>query len=636
MPEISKMGYARCDIKKKGDNGQIVPEGWSAPSDISSGKVISFHVNYTWNGNSCVINSVKWYPMIYVTDTSNPSNSGWVRATGSNNTPVAFSNSFFTQSGKITLTLNSSAVTLKTGTGYQTLNAISGDPSRISATTATTEGTYALMNFKYSYLVKYNGTNWVAASATETNTTNYSFIEYFIEIKNIKIPKISKYENNVVFTEGAVNELVDKIKKYPITKIEEVTNANTWNNYTKGKPCLKVTYGDTTKVFNGYIKADGSSQTATTTGFQYVPVGSNIKFKDTSGNDLSATTSTSQATGTFRVSVNNDIFEVPIKGLSGGTGAINFGGSLIPTIDSQVSTEGTVTNSGYNLGSASAQWNVLYTRAAIFGNAFETAQGESSGTDPDKASNVRPYADGTGSLGTSTYRWGYVYGTTGNFTTLIVNGNTINATNLNTAINGPSSDTTATFWRGDRTWSNTLTGQLKLTRTSGDNNTDVPTTSTASLVVSGSGYFGYNLTASKVFNAVFNDYAECRTTIDLTPGHVVIDNDDGSLTCSSKRLQPGAQVISDTYGHLMGQTENATTPIAVAGRVLVYTYQPRENYHAGMAVCSAPDGTVDIMSRAEICKYPDCIIGIVSEIPQYDIWGTDNIKVDGRIWIKVK
>ena len=50
MPEISKMGYARCDIKKKGDNGQIVPEGWSAPSDISSGKVISFHVNYTWNG----------------------------------------------------------------------------------------------------------------------------------------------------------------------------------------------------------------------------------------------------------------------------------------------------------------------------------------------------------------------------------------------------------------------------------------------------------------------------------------------------------------------------------------------------------------------------------------------------------
>ena len=103
-----------------------------------------------------------------------------------------------------------------------------------------------------------------------------------------------------------------------------------------------------------------------------------------------------------------------------------------------------------------------------------------------------------------------------------------------------------------------------------------------------------------------------------------------------KRLQPGAQVISDTYGHLMGGTETATTPIAVAGRVLVYTYQPRENYHAGMAVCSAPDGTVDIMSREEIRDYPDCIVGIVSEIPQYDTWGSDNVNVDGRIWIKVK
>ena len=158
----------------------------------------------------------------------------------------------------------------------------------------------------------------------------------------------------------------------------------------------------------------------------------------------------------------------------------------------------------------------------------------------------------------------------------------------------------------------------------------------ASISTAGGIYAAKNIWAARVFNAVFNDYAECRTTINLTPGHVVIDQDDGSLTCSSKRLQPGAQVISDTYGHLMGQTENATTPIAVAGRVLVYTYQPRENYHAGMAVCSAPDGTVDIMSRAEICEYPDCIVGIVSEIPQYETWGSDNVKVDGRIWIKVR
>lgn len=55
-----------------------------------------------------------------------------------------------------------------------------------------------------------------------------------------------------------------------------------------------------------------------------------------------------------------------------------------------------------------------------------------------------------------------------------------------------------------------------------------------------------------------------------------------------------------------------------------------------MSVCAAPNGTVDIMTREEIINYPDCIIGTVSEIPDYEIWGTDNVKVNGRIWIYVK
>lgn len=147
---------------------------------------------------------------------------------------------------------------------------------------------------------------------------------------------------------------------------------------------------------------------------------------------------------------------------------------------------------------------------------------------------------------------------------------------------------------------------------------------------------GKTIKAAQVYAAVFNDYAECRQTIDLSPGHVVIDNDDGSLSCSSARLQSGAQVISDTYGNIMGETPKCRTPIAVAGRVLVYPYQNRESYHAGMAVCSAPDGTVDIMTREEIRDYPDCIVGIVSEIPQYEKWGSNQVDVDGRIWIKVK
>jgi len=44
------------------------------------------------------------------------------------------------------------------------------------------------------------------------------------------------------------------------------------------------------------------------------------------------------------------------------------------------------------------------------------------------------------------------------------------------------------------------------------------------------------LHSTRVQNAIFNDYAEYRTTIDLSPGHIVIDNDDGTLSCTTQRL----------------------------------------------------------------------------------------------------
>jgi len=43
------------------------------------------------------------------------------------------------------------------------------------------------------------------------------------------------------------------------------------------------------------------------------------------------------------------------------------------------------------------------------------------------------------------------------------------------------------------------------------------------------------------------------------------------------------------------------------------------------------------MTDEEVQKYPDRIIGFVSEIPNYMIWkGQINISVDDRIWIRVK
>lgn len=145
-------------------------------------------------------------------------------------------------------------------------------------------------------------------------------------------------------------------------------------------------------------------------------------------------------------------------------------------------------------------------------------------------------------------------------------------------------------------------------------------------------------TQLKLYGAVWNDYADFRkTNSNVSPGQCVIDCDNGSLEITSKRLMPGAQIVSDTFGFSLGKTEECQTPLAVAGRVLAIPYRDRSEYHAGMAVCSAPNGTIDIMSREEIMMYPDCIIGIVSEIPEYATWGENGqVQVNGRIWIKVR
>jgi len=148
-----------------------------------------------------------------------------------------------------------------------------------------------------------------------------------------------------------------------------------------------------------------------------------------------------------------------------------------------------------------------------------------------------------------------------------------------------------------------------------------------------------NIYANKVYNAVWNDYAEFRKGLTTEPGRVVKESKEGMII-TTKRLEAGCKVISDTYGQAMGETEECKTPIAVAGRVLVYPYRDKDEYTLGAAVCSAPNGTVDIMTREEIIMYPERIVGTVSEIPEYTEWGQSKenplVQVNGRIWIYVR
>ena len=159
---------------------------------------------------------------------------------------------------------------------------------------------------------------------------------------------------------------------------------------------------------------------------------------------------------------------------------------------------------------------------------------------------------------------------------------------------------------------------------------------TGSIVTRGGIAAGKSIKGYRVHAAVFNDYAEYRQTNSAAPGRCVIEVGDGNMILSSTRLQPGANIVSDTFGFSIGETPLAQTPIAVCGRVLAYPAEDKEIYEPGDAVCSGPNGTISKMTREEIKEWPDRIVGYVSEIPIYEYWGSDKVEVNGRIWIKVR
>lgn len=146
-----------------------------------------------------------------------------------------------------------------------------------------------------------------------------------------------------------------------------------------------------------------------------------------------------------------------------------------------------------------------------------------------------------------------------------------------------------------------------------------------------------SLETGVLFGAAWNDYAEYRKSNCKIPGKCIIEIGDDTLKLSTKRLQPGAEIISDTFGFAIGETKECETPIAVSGRVLAYPYEPLEKFreNIGKPVCSGPNGTVSIMTDEEYQKFGYCAIGTISAVPDYEVWGSGNVKVNGRVWIKV-
>ena len=180
----------------------------------------------------------------------------------------------------------------------------------------------------------------------------------------------------------------------------------------------------------------------------------------------------------------------------------------------------------------------------------------------------------------------------------------------------------------------TFSGATKITNTTASSST-----STGALIVSGGIGCAGNIYGAKVYGAVYNDYAERRKAqSEIKPGYVVTEiGDDYVMRCASDRNST-AMIVSDTYGFLIGEDEGRfySIPVGLSGRVLAYVSEYSKPLTIGDAVCSAKDGKVRKMNKLEKLLYPECIIGVVGGIPDYKEWGSENIQVDGRIWINLK
>ena len=198
----------------------------------------------------------------------------------------------------------------------------------------------------------------------------------------------------------------------------------------------------------------------------------------------------------------------------------------------------------------------------------------------------------------------------------------------------------ATTLNSAKTYSNNnflkLSGGTVTGVTTFSNKTASTSTTTGAVKISGGLGVAGDIYANKVYGAVWNDFAEYRTYkySKPNPGQVVVECGDDTVKLCDHRLSKGAMITSDTAGIVIGQKTKGI-PVAVAGRVLAYTDKPRDTFEVGDAVCSGKDGTISRMRWWEKLLFPDRILGVVSCIPNYGVWGTGDIEVNNRIWIRI-
>ena len=199
-----------------------------------------------------------------------------------------------------------------------------------------------------------------------------------------------------------------------------------------------------------------------------------------------------------------------------------------------------------------------------------------------------------------------------------LDGTATTANNVNVTVDGASTTTT----RYLAAWSVT------------SSNTNTPAYGTSKATVNGKG----ELSATKVYNAVWNDLVDCievPADTKLEYGYAYgFDGKEYKKTVK-KADKNYIGIHSDTYGMAMGQKEGKTVlNAAVAGFVLAYVDKP---YEVGTPLVATSNGKLTKANLLARILHPERIIGTFWKIEKDDYWGEeeDKVEVKGRSWIKI-
>ena len=163
-------------------------------------------------------------------------------------------------------------------------------------------------------------------------------------------------------------------------------------------------------------------------------------------------------------------------------------------------------------------------------------------------------------------------------------------------------------------------------------------TSGALTVSTGGIFAGDGIKGAKIYNAVWNDLADCIPVDDeckVEPGCCYCFDGERYYK-STKYLDEGIIGIdSDTYGMNMGHKPGLNQmDVAVAGFVLAYV---DKEYKPGTPLTCTKDGYLTRIKFKDKLRYPERIIATYWKNEPADEWGSDSrkVKVNGRKWVRI-